>query len=158
MKLFSIANGLNFSFFSGSILHLKCVGYNCGFWSCKLIFSWHDLMTTSSSHSAISLHVFNYPFYCFNLTLITFCHVFFFEVCTLRLIWTLIFSSLVWSSSLQFRQTTICLRPVLCARIVAISTYQGAVTVLVYSGIWWFSRDIDSMWLFMQVEGKKVLQ
>ena len=28
VKLFSIAHGLNVLFFSGSILHLKCVGYD----------------------------------------------------------------------------------------------------------------------------------
>ena len=31
VKLFSINHGLNFPLFSGSILHLKCIGYDCGF-------------------------------------------------------------------------------------------------------------------------------
>ena len=38
VKLFSIAYGLNFLFFSGSILHLKCVGYDL----------WLDLGDSSS--------------------------------------------------------------------------------------------------------------
>ena len=31
VRLFSIGHGLNALFFSGSILHVKCVGYDCGF-------------------------------------------------------------------------------------------------------------------------------
>ena len=29
VRLFSIAHGLNVPFFSGSVLHVKCVGYDC---------------------------------------------------------------------------------------------------------------------------------
>ena len=31
VRLFSIAHGLNVLFFSGSIMQVKCVGYDCGF-------------------------------------------------------------------------------------------------------------------------------
>ena len=39
--------------------------------------------------------------------------------------------------------------------LVAIMTYHGSVFVLVYSGVWWLSGDVDSIWLFLQVGGKK---
>ena len=90
VRFFSIAHGLN-------ILFLFRVHFTCEMcrvwlwvWSWRLIFSRQDLKSSSSSHSAVGLHFFNYPFLFFNFTVVTSCHVSFSTVYTLRLFWALI--------------------------------------------------------------------
>ena len=104
MKLFSIAHGLNVIFFSGSILHLKCVGYDWGFdlgdtSPAKILWDLRLPTLLSACTFLIAL------FFFFNFTAVTFCHVSFSAVYALRFICALIcfvtcgvFFSTVWAN------------------------------------------------------------
>ena len=102
------------------------------------------------------LAFFLITFHFFNFTVVTSCHVSFSVVHTLRFIWALIcfVTCVVFFSTISanFFSSASCF----CVSVfLALKVYHGPVLVLVYSGIWRLSEDIDSLWLFLQVEGKK---
>ena len=109
----------------------------------------------SSSHSAISLNFFN------TLSSISTSHLIvpamypspqFVHLDSFGNWFVL---SLMWSSSPQFRQNPFRLYlAFVCPYLWQLFTYYGLVLVLVFSGIWWLSGEIHSIWLLLQVEGR----
>ena len=92
----------------------------------------------------------------FNFTVITSCHVSFSIVNTLRFIWASIcfVTCVVFFSAISanFFSSASCF----CVSVfVAFMAYHGPVLVLVSSGIWWLTGDIESIWSFLQFEGKQ---
>ena len=137
VKLIFYCPVLIFLFISGSILHLKCVGYDWGFHlggSSSPARIWRSLRLLTLLSACI---FFNYAFFYFKFTIVTSCRVSFSTVCTLRYIWVFIcfFTCVVIFSATSancFPSAACFCVPVFVANV----TFREPVLVLVYSRIW----------------------
>ena len=143
VKIFSIATG--WIFFSWNHFVSEICSVCLRVWSWRLIFP-----------LCCRLAFFSYPFFHFNFTVVSSCHVSFSTVCTLRFSWayTCFITCVVTFSEISANCFTS--ESCFCVYVfVAIMTYHGPIWVLVHSGICWLFGDIESIWLFLQVKGKE---
>ena len=156
VKHFSISHGSNFIFFSRSLLHLWCIGYEFGL----------DLWDTSSPTQIwralrllTLLSTCNYlNTFFLHFIVITPSHVSYSTLCTLCFIRTFIsFDTLAVFFSANSVNSLSSASSFCVSVFLAIMTFKcsGSVLVLEYSGIWWWVEDIYFIWLFLQVESKK---